>query len=64
MTYYRCYFLDAADHIRGAENIETETLVVAIERALALLRQRPQHDGIELWQGRRKVYPASSTPID
>jgi hypothetical protein len=51
MPSYRCYFLDRQDHIQTAENIEAEGLDEAIEHTLAMLRQRPQHHSIELWQG-------------
>ena len=57
MDIYRCYFLDTADRIKAAENIEADTLAAAIERALAMLRQRSHHHSIEIWRGGKCVYP-------
>lgn len=59
MTLYRCYFLDTEDRIRGAADIEAEALEEAIESALLMLRFRPQHHAVELWEGARKVYPVN-----
>ena len=56
MDIYNCYFLDGKDRIELREIIETERLGDAIEQARDLLRQRPQHHAIELWQGPRKLY--------
>ena len=58
LEQYRCYFLDAADHIQAATDIEAEALSEAIDRGLAMLRERPQSRSIEMWQGAQKVYPA------
>jgi hypothetical protein len=57
---YRCYFLDGADHIKAAENMEADTLHQAIELAFAMLKKHPQHHAVELWQGSQKVYPVCS----
>ena len=62
MASYRCYFLDTADHIRAAEVIEADALDGAVDRALALLRERPHHHAVELWDGARKVYPNDAPP--
>jgi hypothetical protein len=58
MSAYRCYFLDGQDHITAVENIQADALGVAIEQALAMLKARPHHHAIEIWQDTRKVYPA------
>ena len=58
MHSYRCYFLNADDHIQSAEVIEAVGLTDAIDRALAMLKARPQHRTVELWQGAKRVYPA------
>jgi hypothetical protein len=57
MHNYRCYFLDARNYIRVAENIEAETPGEAIDRSLALLREHPKDYSVELWQGEQRVYP-------
>ena len=45
MRVYRCYFLNERDRIEAYENIEADALQEAVDRALALLRQRPQAQG-------------------
>lgn len=62
VNHYRCYFLDPEDHIKAAEDIECDALNEAVERALAMLRGRPQHHSIEVWQGARRVYPVNPSP--
>jgi hypothetical protein len=57
MHIYRCYFLDARNHIRAAESIEAETPGEAIDRSLALLREHSKDYSVELWQGEQRVYP-------
>ena len=59
MHVYRCYFLNADDHIEAFEVIEMAGLNDAVERALAMLKARPQHRSVELWDGSRRVYPAA-----
>ena len=39
MPAFRCYLLDANDHIRAAEVIDAKALGDAIEKGLAMLRQ-------------------------
>jgi len=56
MPIYRCYFLDEDDHITDVAELETDVLDRAIDRALALLRTRPEHDAIEIWQGAERLY--------
>jgi hypothetical protein len=58
MQIYRCYFLDETDHIEAFEVIEVASLREGIDRALAMLKARPQHRSVELWDGARRVYPA------
>jgi hypothetical protein len=58
MHVYRCYFLDEADHIQAFEVIEVASLREGIDRALNMLKARPHHHGVELWDGSRRVYPA------
>ena len=63
MPVYRCYFLDDEDHIKAYESIEADALSEALERALAMLKARPQHHKVELWEGAKRRYPASE-PAD
>jgi hypothetical protein len=46
---YRCCFLDGNDSIEALEEIETNTLLDAIDLAKAMLRQRSHHEAVELW---------------
>ena len=55
-TYYRCYFLSADNHIKAAEDIEADVPDDAVEQALRMLRQRPHHHSVELWEGTKRVY--------
>ena len=59
MATFRCYYLDADDHIRQVEIIEARALGEAIEKGLAMLR-RSRHPAIEIWEGATKVFPVSA----
>jgi hypothetical protein len=60
MPAFRCYFLDANDRIAGSpEIIDADGLNEAIDRALDMLRARPSHHAVELWDGGRRVIPAT-----
>jgi len=58
MRVYRCYFLNEWDGIDAYENIEADALDEAVNTALALLRQRREHKGIEIWEAPHRLYPA------
>lgn len=58
MHIYRCYFLNADDQIQAFEVIEVASLSEGIGRAQAMLKARPQHRSVELWDGSRRLYPA------
>jgi hypothetical protein len=58
MKAYRCHFLDRDNQLRSTEEVEAEGLAEAIDRSLTMLRLRPHHHAIELWQGARLVYPS------
>jgi hypothetical protein len=58
MPSYHCYFLDEDEHIKAREDIEAEKLRDAMEQALLMLKARPQHSKVELWEGARRVFPA------
>lgn len=59
MHIFRCYFLDEDDHIQSFEVIEAARLSDAIANAQAMLKARPQHRKVELWDGSRRVYPTT-----
>jgi len=56
MPLYRCYFLDRQDRIRSAEDIEAESLDQAVELAHTMLKERPQHRSVEVWEGTLRAY--------
>jgi hypothetical protein len=56
MHIYRCFFLDAADHIKAAEIIEAEAIGEVIETAQTLLRERHKHRAVEIWEGSQRLY--------
>jgi hypothetical protein len=62
MFTYRCYFLDPDDQVRSAETFDAGADADAIARALAMLKMRPHHHNIELWQGGRRLYPGPALP--
>ena len=57
MRVFRCYFLNERDRIEAYENIEALALDEAVDRSLALLRQRREHKAIEIWEGPHLLYP-------
>lgn len=57
MHIFRCYLLNSAGHIAEAEWIEAEALDEAVDRAFALLRERPLYDDVEIWHGAWRLYP-------
>ena len=61
MHIYRCFFLDGGDHIKAAEIIEADAVSEAIDKACAMLRERPQHRAGEIWEGGRKLYRADGS---
>ena len=56
MHIYRCFFLDEADHIKAAEIIEADAINDVIPKVQAVVRARPQHRRIEIWEGARRLY--------
>jgi hypothetical protein len=58
MQIYRCFFLSEDDHIEAAEIIEADAIGEAIDKALVMLQERPEHGTVELWEGERKLYRA------
>ena len=63
LMHYRCYFVDASKGFSGAEEFQSDSDAMAVERAAALIRERGFHSsGFELWQGNRLVH--RQPPID
>ena len=58
MALYRCHFLDSRDRVEGHEEIDADSLADAIDRANAMLAERPQHNVVEVWAGNRLLYRA------
>jgi hypothetical protein len=57
MSSYRCYFLDAANHVAADRFVECGTDRVAQTRADELLADTA-YPAIEVWDGARFVYEA------
>lgn len=56
MHVYRCFFLNGDGHIKAAEIIEAELVEDVIDKARVMLRARPQHQTVEIWEGGRRLY--------
>ena len=57
MRVFRCYFLNERDRIEDYENIEALALDEAVDRSLALLRQRREHKESRSGKGRTDCIP-------
>jgi hypothetical protein len=55
MVGYRCYVLDAEDHILQAHDLDCETDEHAAAFAEALLNQDPYYRFAEVWRSTRRV---------
>ena len=55
MVGYRCYVLDAADHIVQAHDLDCETDAEAEAAAAILLARDPYHRSVEVWHAARRV---------
>jgi hypothetical protein len=55
MGYYRCYILDAEDHIVQAHELECETDGAARTTAGDLLGRDPYYRRAELWRAARRI---------
>ncbi len=64
MQLYRCFFLNEGDHIKAAESIEADAVGEAINQALVMLRERPQHRTVEIWEGGQRVYRAEPDRLE
>ena len=61
MPTYRCYFLNKADVIIAAEEIECASEQDVREAALRLLRERPGY-AVEVWDRARKILRLTREP--
>jgi hypothetical protein len=55
MRGYRCYILDAENHILQAHDIDCDSDVQARARAESLLAQDPYYRSAEVWKAARRV---------
>lgn len=55
MVGYRCYILDAEDHIVQAHNLECDSDMQAQTEAGNFLTQDPYHSCVEVWRTSRRV---------
>jgi hypothetical protein len=63
MRPYRYYFMNAANMITAADDIECANDHEAEEVAVRLLRERSTHS-VEVWDQSRKVYGARNPGTD
>ena len=61
-TFIAAFFLNATDHIKAVEIIESEAIGAAIEKLRAMLLNSPQHQRIEIWEGGRRLYRGERPP--
>ncbi len=55
MVGYRCYILDAEDHILQAHDLDCQDDDQAVSAAQSLLTQDPYHHGAEIWRATRRI---------
>jgi hypothetical protein len=55
MAEYRCYILDADDHIVLAHDVDCDTDAQAESTAAGLLARDPYHGSVEIWCATRRV---------
>jgi hypothetical protein len=55
MAGYRCYILDAENHIFLAYDVECGDDAHAEQEARDLLAQNPYHRSVEVWQSTRRI---------
>ena len=61
MVGYRCYILDAEDHILQAHDLDCGTDAEATSVAEGLLAPDPYHRAVEVWRATRRVVTAAPT---
>ena len=55
MVGYRCYILDAEDHIVQAHNLDCDSDMQAQREAGNFLSKDPYHSYVEIWRATRRV---------
>lgn len=55
MPAYRCYLM-SSDQIQGVRIFECADDAEVILKAAALLESHPEHQNIEIWDGKRMVW--------
>lgn len=50
MPRFRCFFIDWSDKVGGFEPCECESEGEAMNRAVEMLRARPEAAAVELWE--------------
>jgi hypothetical protein len=55
MVGYRCYILDAEDHIVQAHDVECDTDAQVESAAEDLLGQDPYHSAVEIWRAAHRI---------
>lgn len=62
MVAYRCYILDAEDHIVQAHDLDCETDDQAEVAAQGLLTEDPYHRSVEVWKSTRRIVKLERDP--
>ena len=62
MVGYRCYILDADDHIVQAHDLDCATDAQAASTAEHLLARDPYHGAVEVWASTRRVLKLERDP--
>lgn len=62
MGGYRCYILDAEDHILQGHDLDCETDAQAIATAECLLAQDPYYRCAEVWKATRRIMRLERQP--
>ena len=55
MVGYRCYILDAEDHIVQAHDVECDCDAQAEAAGETFLTQDPYHGSVEVWRAARRI---------
>lgn len=54
MRDYRCYLM-TGENIYGVQNLDGADDAEVVAKAAALLQSKPEHQSIEIWDGKRMV---------
>jgi hypothetical protein len=56
MIHFRCYFLNADEHIKAAQDFECESEANAIDRARRVFAEADKYSAFELWREGTRVH--------